>query len=180
MSSSPPVNALILLALYLIQNAVHYALPAAPPALILIGVIYVALHEGAVSGAAAGLWAGSLLELLTPGRFGPFIVPYTAAGLLTGLLSGQLFRDSLPTQIVLSGFWALFMTAGAHLAGSGSIQADDPDTLAALGLSVLSPGWLWTAAAAPLVFNALNRLRTPFKRHGRRPFSGGRDGRLYR
>lgn len=179
MSSSPLVNTLTILGLYLVQNAVHYALPEAPPALVLIGVIYIALYDGALAGAAAGLWAGALLELLAPGRFGPFIVPYTAAGLLTGLLSGQLFRDSLPTQIILPAFWAFFMTAGAHLAG-GSAQSDDPGVLAALGLSILSPGWLWTAVAAPFVFRALARLRPDAKRLGRRSFSGGWDGRRYR
>lgn len=179
MSSSPFVNGLTVLGLYLAQNAVHYALPEAPPALVLIGVVYIALYEGALAGAASGLLAGALLELLAPGRFGPFIVPYTAAGLLTGLLSGQLFRDSLPTQVILPAFWALFMTAGAHLSG-GSMSTDDPGTLAALSQSIFSPGWLWTAVAAPLVFSVLRRLRPNPKRHGRRTLSGGWDGRHYR
>ncbi|MCG3176361.1 MAG: hypothetical protein MOGMAGMI_01310 [Candidatus Omnitrophica bacterium] len=180
MSNSVAVNALTILGLYLAQNAVHYALPGSPPALVLIGVVYIALYEGALAGAAAGLFAGALLEVLVPGRFGPLVVPYTLSGLLTGLLSGQLFRDSLATQVLLPAVWTVFLTAGAHLAGTAS-EVDGPGVVEALWLSVWSPGWFWTALAAPPVFRLLRRSRPrPSRRGGRIGPAGGWYGRTGR
>jgi rod shape-determining protein MreD len=71
------------------------------PDFLLIMILLVALNEGAKGGAIAGLAIGALQDVVTFTFFGYHLITRMAIGLVVGLLRGNIFKDSLPTFLVL-------------------------------------------------------------------------------
>jgi rod shape-determining protein MreD len=141
--------------LFLAQNALVYLFPQKAPALVLIGVLYFALAEGASFGAVLGVWGGLLLDLISSGRPGFFAAAFAVSGAGCGFISSKIFQDSLLTEILLP-FVCLYLLMFAEL-WFLTVQGGD-----AAGPRMFAQAFLpWplfsTLIASPFVFGRLHR-----------------------
>jgi rod shape-determining protein MreD len=153
-----------ILALFLGQNALVYLFPEKAPSLVLIGVLYYALAEGAFSGFVCGVWGGLLLDLLSQGRPGFFTAALAAAGGLCGYVSSKIFEDSWLAEIVLPflGLYALAFSQHIFLkTQTGEAVLPGVFTEAFLPWPLLT-----TALVSPWLFARLRRV-SPRRRAAR-------------
>ena len=71
------------------------------PDFLLVLVLLVALETGTAGGAFAGFVVGLLQDIVTFTFFFFFLVTRLAIGIVVGMLRGNIFKDSLPTFLVL-------------------------------------------------------------------------------
>ena len=95
-----------------------FHLPGAVPDLLTVTVIAIGFVGGPVRGAATGLFAGLLLDLVTPavGVIGLSAVVLVVLGYFAGLLGGDRDRSPFVT-VVLTGLLAGASTLGFALVG---------------------------------------------------------------
>lgn len=140
-------------AFFLAQNALHLMFSVDLVPLVLVAVVYYALLEGASFGCLAGLFAGALFELFGTGRIGPQIAILGFLGAGSGIIASKIFRDSLPTQLLLPPLGGYFVAlANLSLAGEGP-----------RGWALLAGAFSWTqllltAAVSPFLFRFLKRV----------------------
>ena len=72
------------------------------PDFLLILVLLISLEEGVQGGALTGLAVGALQDVITLSFFGYHIITRLLIGVSVGLLRGNIFKDSLPTFLVLT------------------------------------------------------------------------------
>ena len=133
--------------LFLAQNFLEYLLPGQAPSLVLIGVIYFSLRGGPRFGTVLGFFAGALAELYGQGAFGFYLAEWAVVGAVSGLVSSQIFQDSLPAEIFLPGLAAYFsnfaelayrrLGAGGPFPWDGFVQAFRPGVIAVTALASL-------------------------------------------
>ena len=142
--------------LFLAQNTLVYIFPEKAPALILIGVLYYSLFEGAVSGFIAGAWGGLLLDLFSQGRPGFFTAAFAVSGGLCGVASSKIFEDSWLTEAILPflSLYAVLLVQKIFLL----IGAEEPVKFAAISGAFLLWPLLTTALCAPWIFSRLRKL----------------------
>ncbi|MBI3315792.1 MAG: hypothetical protein HYZ87_02320 [Candidatus Omnitrophica bacterium] len=118
--------------LFLFQNSLNLIfLPNFK--LILIGVVFYALAEGAFFGAALGAVAGLLVDFFEIGVPGLHGLALGAVGVASGFTASKIFKDSFFNRWVLPAFMGL---------------------LTDLGLSAVY-GWEWKTLAGSAVFTVL-------------------------
>jgi rod shape-determining protein MreD len=152
--------------LFIAQNFAVYLFPEKAPSLVLIGVLYYALFEGAVSGMVAGCFGGLLLDFFTQGRPGFFSAALAASGGLCGFLSSKIFEDSWLSEAVLplvSLYFILFFQQVFMHA-----RLEEPWFPAAFAHAFLPWPLVTTAASAPWVFGRM-RLFSPRQRRRWQP-----------
>ena len=109
---------LYLLLFYLLQAALfpRLAIWGVRPLILPVAVVGIALYEGSVPGALAGLAAGFLSDISLADSIAVFTVTLTVAGALTGLLAERFLRRGLPTlalcALILSGLCVFFQVFG--------------------------------------------------------------------
>lgn len=145
-----------LTALFLAQNTLFYLFPEKAPSLVLIGVLYYALFEGAAAGTVAGCWGGLLIDLFGEGRPGFFTAAFAVSGGLCGYVSSKIFEDSWLSEVVLP-FLSLY---GIQVAQQCVLRSQAGESVlpgAFTGAFLLWP-LATTALAAPWLFNRLRKL----------------------
>lgn len=142
--------------LFLTENALVYIFPEKAPALVLIGVLYYSLFEGAASGFMAGAWGGLLLDLFSQGRPGFFTAAFAASGGLCGIVSSKIFEDSWLTEVILPSLslYAVLLVRYFLLLW----RAEEPLSLAVISGAFLPWPLLTTALSAPWIFTRLRKL----------------------
>ncbi len=142
--------------LFLVQNSIVYLFPEKAPALVLIGVLYYSLFEGAASGFAAGAWGGLLLDLFSQGRPGFFMAAFALSGGLCGAASSKIFEDSWLTEILLPSVSLYCIFFVEHLV----LQMQSGETSIASAFSNAFLFWplFTTAVCAPWIFTRLRKI----------------------
>ncbi len=142
--------------LFLAQNALGAAFPQKTPVFLLVAVLFYALSEGPLFGAALGAFAGLLLEIFGHGRMGAEMLVFSAAGLIFGQTARTFFRESLLSQFlfpVLAFYFVVVSRFAIDQAVSGA--GFDLSTAAA----VLMPyDVAMVFASAPVVFFFLRKV----------------------
>ena len=156
MLSSTLGSFLWLFVLFLAQNTLFYFFPEKAPSLVLIGVLYYSLFEGALAGLVAGCWGGLLLDLLSQGSPGFFTAAFAVSGGLCGFVSSKIFEDSWLSEVVLPAVSFYGVTLALHILWR--TQNGEP-----MGPSVLAEAFLpWplltTALCAPWLFGRLRKF----------------------
>jgi len=142
--------------LFLIQNSLVYVFPEKAPALVLIGVLYYSLFEGAASGFIAGAWGGLLLDLFSQGRPGFFTAAFAGSAGLCGIVSSKIFEDSWLTEVILPCLSLYAVMLAQHLFFLW--RAQEPITFAVIPGSFLPWPLFTTALCAPWLFTRLRRF----------------------
>lgn len=121
---------LYLLFFYLLQTALfpRLAIGGIKPLILPVAVVGIALYEGSVPGALAGLAAGLLCDVALADSIATFTIALTVIGALVGLLSVHVLRRSLPTlaicallALVLCAFLQTFSLVFFHGAPRGAV-----------------------------------------------------------
>lgn len=83
----------------------HISLLPALPDLVLLLVLYIALHNGTSAGVLAGFFTGIVFDFLSVAPFGLHAFVFTALGFLYGLLCGKynIRRVFFPCVLALTG-----------------------------------------------------------------------------
>ncbi len=142
--------------LFLAQNTLFYLFPEKAPSLVLIGVLYYALFEGALAGLVAGCWGGLLLDLFSQGSPGFFTISFAASGGLCGIASSKIFEDSWLSEVVLPAISFYGVTLALQILWL--TQNGERLGPAVLAGSFLPWPLLTTALCAPWLFNRLRKL----------------------
>ena len=142
---------------FLVQNGLSFIFLNQTPSLLLIGVIFYAMTQGAIFGFVIGCFGGFCLDLLGPGRMGQEIFILGFLGFLTGLASSKIFRDSLVTQVLLP-FLGFTLKAFYDLWVNVSLVAREPVSFETLERAWLCPAFLWTLIFSPLCFFWLKKV----------------------
>ena len=156
MLSSRAASFFWIFALFLAQNALVYLFPEKAPSLVLIGVLYYSLFQGATAGLAIGAWGGLLLDLFSLGRPGFFTASFAAIGGLCGFISSKVFEDSWVAEIVLplASLYGLTLLQQLFL----KAQAGEAVTPAALTEAFLPWPLFTTAFCSHWLFNRFRKL----------------------
>jgi rod shape-determining protein MreD len=136
-------------------------LPGAPPDLVLVVVVAVALVEGPRTGMLTGLAAGLLTDLTGNAELGRLALVHLVVGALAGLLRDD--ADSSPlVPVAVTG--ALAAVAVLLYAGQG-LLLDDPRVTGGAPWRSLASTVPYSAVLAPVVFPAVGALlRRPDRR----------------
>ncbi len=156
MFSSRVVALFWIFILFLVQNSFAYIFPEKAPALVLIGVLYYSLFEGAGSGFMAGAWGGLLIDLFGQGQPGFFSAAFAASGGLCGIASSKVFEDSWLIEIILPFLSLYAILLGQHV--FFLTQAGEPVTFSAISVAFLPWPLFTTALCAPWLFTLLRKL----------------------
>ncbi len=137
------------------------------PNFILIGVICYALTNGPLIGMIVGAFGGFFLDILGTTTLGFSVFSYALSGLIVGLMSTRIFRESFLTEILLPCFCYYGVTIFEVI--SVKYQAGE-----SVGAEVLLEGFLlWpflaTMAVSPLIFSLLGKPGN--SSHSHRPFT---------
>ncbi len=152
---------MILIAAFLIQLLFldHMNITSVKPDLLVILVVFFAIFFGPAIGAETGFISGLLKDIYSVDIFGVNTMLLLATGLIVGLLSPKLFKESKLTQVMLVFASSLsYMTIHyyASLFMLGVTYITLPDYM--YGLIV--PSSLYTAILSALIFPVLvNRYR---------------------
>ncbi len=143
-------------ALFLVQNTWTYLFPEKAPALVLIGVLYYSLFEGAAAGFMAGAWGGLLIDLFSQGRPGFFTAAFALSGAVSGIASSKIFEDSWLTEIILP-FLSLYCVMLVQQFVLRT-RMGEPAGFAAFFEAFLPWPLFMTAVCAPWFFTRLRKL----------------------
>ena len=143
-------------ALFLAQNALFYLFPDRAPCLVLAGVLYYSLFEGALSGMVVGCWGGLLIDLFSQGRPGFFVWAFASSGLFCGFASSKIFEDSWLSEVVLP-FVSLYAVLFAQQCALRS-QMGEAVFPGALADAFLPWPLLTTSFFSPFIFNYLRKF----------------------
>jgi len=124
------------------------------PDLLIVLVIFFAIFFGPAVGTEAGFVSGLLKDIYSLDIFGVNIVLLALTGLVTGLLSPKLFRDSKPTQYSLV-FASSLVYMTAHYYISSLIMHITYVTLPEYLYGLILPSSLYTSLLSIPVFSVL-------------------------
>jgi len=151
----------VLIAAFLIQLLLldHVKIAGAKPDMLILSVVFFAIFFGPGMGAEAGLISGLLKDIYSLDIFGINIVLLSIAGLIVGMLSPKLFRESKLTQALLV-FCSSVIYMVVHYFVSSFILKISYVTLPEYLYGLILPSSLYTATISILLFPALiNRYR---------------------
>lgn len=143
--------------LFLIQNGFDFMLAHSLPPLLVIGIIFYALVEGPLFGLVIGAYAGFFLDLFGIGKIGNEMILFSVLGVLSGLASSKLFRESLLTQLLLPTLGNYFASLMNLVLFKIKIQEAWFDA-ALLGEAFMPWHLLLTAALSPILFSVLKNV----------------------
>ena len=147
--------------LFCLQNFSSYLLGAAAPSLLLIGVMVYSLNEGSRFGLLLGLFAGFLSDLFGQGALGFGMMQLASVGVLSGLVSTQIFQEGYFTELFLPAV-ALYFSALAEILFTQNISGDAWGW-ACLGYAFRPWTLANTALVSPILFSFLKKH--PSSRH---------------
>ena len=150
--------ALAALAALVLQTAVvaRLPLPGAPPDLVLVVVVAVALARGPRAGMATGFLAGCLADLLSDHALGRLALAYVVVGFLAGRVPAADRDARVPFTAVGTGA----LVALLLYAGEGLLLGDPRVGLAAVSLGIVS-SVPYAVALTPFVVPAVGLLLQP-------------------
>ncbi len=136
------------------------------PNCILVGVLCYALMDGPVTGMIVGAFGGFFLDLLGTNTLGFSMFSYALSGVLVGLASTRIFRESILTEVLLP----CLCYYGVTILEVISVKYQSGDSI---GGEVLLEGFLgWpflaTMVVSPIIFSVIgkpatsSRLKQPF------------------
>ena len=144
--------------LFLAQNTFLSSWPSRSfPALLVTGTVFYGVFEGPVFGLFAGLYAGFFLDVLGTGRLGIEAAVWGTLGLLAGLVSAKIFRESFFTRFLLTPL-AGYTAALSNLAVLKCTMPEERLDFSVLGEAFHFWELAFTACLAPLVFGLLKRV----------------------
>ena len=152
---------IILIAAFLIQLLFldHIKIACAKPDLLVILVVFFAIFFGPATGAEVGFISGLLKDIYSLDIFGVNSVLLSLTGLIAGMLSPKLFRESKLTQALLVfASSALYMII--HYFASSLILKITYVALPDYLYGLILPSSFYTAMLSAILFPALiNRYR---------------------
>ena len=154
LSSRRFVALIVVFVLFVFQNFLSLLFPSVPFPFMICAVVFYALSEGAGFGLVVGLWSGMLLETFVTGKFGLQMGLWGTVGFSVGVLSSNIFPDSIPAQLFLPLLAQIFVT-GANLTLRGRPFAGPAELF-------------MTVLLAPILFRVLSRRRTRLSDRQRR------------
>lgn len=127
------------------------------PPLVLISLVYFSLLRGPFFAFFLGIYLGLLTDVFSSQLFGLSAIIYAFEGVVFGLLSSKLFRDSLLTQILstCAGQYATVFATLLCLQGQMDV-ASGREVNIFLRAFLMSNLWI-TAATAPILFRFLEK-----------------------
>ena len=136
---------------------IGFIVPRWTPPLMLVGVIFYALTEGPVFGAAVGGTAGFLLDILNVVKLGGSTAILSSLGILAGFLAPRIFYDGFLTQLLLPVIGNYFLCFFSLLIYKSLPQAEGP-SLDLFKESFILSQPLLTAFVSPIVFLFLKKV----------------------
>lgn len=151
----------ILIAAFLIQLLFldHIKIAGAKPDLLVLLVVFFAIFFGPATGAETGFVCGFFKDTYSLDIFGVNSVMLSLTGLIVGMLSPKLFKESKLTQgLLVFASSVLYMVI--HYFASSLILKNTYATLPEYLYSMILPSSLYTAMLSFLLFPVLiNRYR---------------------
>ena len=139
--------------LFCLQNTILYVFPDYAPNLMIPAISLIGLRGGALRGAVAGLWAGFLMDVMSPDKPGFFMIAFSMAGFFSGVSSARLFRESLLTEVLLPALYYYLICLTQLFMIKRNLQ--EPLSLAILAEAVVLWKWVFTILASPVIFAVL-------------------------
>jgi len=152
---------IISIAAFLIQLLLldHIKIAGAKPDLLVLLVVFFAIFFGPGIGAEAGFIYGLFKDIYSLDLFGVNIVPLSLLGIITGVLSPKLFRESRLTQLLLV-FISSVLYMIIHYFVSSLILKISYATLPEYLTGLILPSSFYTAMLSLILFPVLiNRYR---------------------
>ena len=147
---------IILIAAFLIQLLFldHIKIASAKPDLLVLLVVFFAIFFGPGTGAEAGFVSGLFKDTYSLDIFGVNIVLLSLTGLIAGMLSPKLFRESKLTQVLLV-FASSVLYMIIHYFVSSLILKITYVTLPEYLYGLILPSSFYTATLSIIIFPAL-------------------------
>ena len=147
---------IILIAAFLIQllSLDHIKIVSVKPDLLVLLVVFFAIFFGPGAGAEAGFVAGLFKDTYSLDIFGVNIVLLSLTGLIAGMLSPKLFRESKLTQLLLV-FASSALCMVIHYFASSLILKITYVTLPDYLYGLIFPSSFYTAILSFFLFPAL-------------------------
>jgi len=142
------------------------ALRGVTPNLMLLAVLYFAVHRGPAAGVWLGFSWGILSDVAGLSLFGSQAFILTAIGYGAGRLQGKVDEEKYPAQVVL-----VLAASLAHVAGVACLEAIFEGSVQRWRAAVSAAQPLYSVFICPLVFWLLKLWQKAFLRQEVRPYS---------
>ena len=164
MISSRVVALMLILLLFLIQNALGLIFSDKVPALVLIGVVYYGLARGPAFGFVLGVTAGVFSEIFGVGKIGYEMMALGLCGLAAGYTATAFFRENLLARVVLPAV-LVYATTLFHLSATQALL-NTGGVFEILKEAFVWPSILSTAFFSPILFRLFGRMTPPHGTQG--------------